>query len=157
MVHQPDLPVDFPPTDMEASEDVAERTRLRLSSTTLSRSITFMSRDSTWGGVSGDNLADVFQSWKSSDEEHQSLAQIASQAIEEQVEAGASSLVKLGEIVINEFESIISYMKKDNNHYDLKAFQENTSLLDSWRNEDFQATFPERFQIIQRQVHRRQV
>jgi hypothetical protein len=85
----PDLPVDFPLIDVEAGEDVAERTCLRLSSTTLSKSITFMSRNLTWGGVSSaDNPADVFQSWESKDEEYQNLMQIAQQAIEEQMEAG---------------------------------------------------------------------
>jgi hypothetical protein len=82
----PDLPRDFPLTDVEVDEDVTKRTRLRLSSD--AKSVTFFSRDSTWGGVSGDYPIDVFQSWESHDKEHQNLKQIAQQAIKEQIEAG---------------------------------------------------------------------
>ena len=84
----PDLPSDFPPTDIETSEDITQRTRLRLSPSTLSRSITFISCDSTWGGGDRGNAADVFRSWESGDQERQNMAQIARQTIEEQIEAG---------------------------------------------------------------------
>lgn len=87
-VETPDLPADFPPTDLETGEKVAERTRLRLSPTTLSRSVTFMSRNFTWGGTTADNSTGIFQSWESSNEERHNLVQIARRAIEEQIEAG---------------------------------------------------------------------
>jgi hypothetical protein len=84
----PDLPVDFPSIDLESSDDVRSPARRSLSSGVLSRSVTFLSRASTWGGVSEGDAKELFQGWEAIDEERVKLAEIARQAIEEQVEAG---------------------------------------------------------------------
>ena len=70
----PDLPVDFPPVDIETSDDVTRPTRRSLSSSTLSKSITFLSRSSTWGDASEDDFKELFPNWEAIDKQrHRTL------------------------------------------------------------------------------------
>ncbi len=84
----PDLPVDFPPVDIEASDVVTKLTRRSLSSSTLSKSITFLSRSSTWGDASEDDFKELFPNWEAIDKQRAKMAEIVQQAVEEQKEAG---------------------------------------------------------------------
>lgn len=87
-IEVPDLPVDFPPVDIEAGEDVKSPTYRKLSSVTLSKSVTFRSRRYTWGGTSEEDPKKLFREWEMTDEQRAKMAKTAQQAVEEQVEAG---------------------------------------------------------------------
>jgi hypothetical protein len=84
----PDLPVDFPPVEIEVYSNRKRPTRQKLSSSTLSKSVTFQSRSSVWGGVNNSDPSEMFQSWEAASEERRKLAEIALQAIKEQTDAG---------------------------------------------------------------------
>lgn len=88
----PDLPIDFPPTEVEAGiaedEAIVMRSRVGLSRSMFSRSVTFLSRHAFWGGMDKGHLKELLGNLTSVDEQLQTLSQIVRQTIEQQIEAG---------------------------------------------------------------------
>jgi len=91
-VEAPDLPIDFPPTEVEAGiaedEGIVMPSRVGLSRSMFSRSITFFSRHAFWGGIDKGHSKELLGNLTSVDEQLQTLSQIVRQTIDQQIEAG---------------------------------------------------------------------
>jgi len=89
----PGLPSDFPLVEVDASitedQHAAITSRRGLSPSEFSKSLTFVSRNATWGGVSRANPRDWLEDFQpDASELQQKLLDIMRQSVDEQVQAG---------------------------------------------------------------------
>jgi hypothetical protein len=85
----PDLPSDLPPIEVDASDDIRNRSYWSVSHQEMLGSVLIMSSDSSWGGVTNGDPVKAIQSFASGDDRQlRAELQIAREAVEEQSKAG---------------------------------------------------------------------
>jgi len=87
----PNLPVDFPLSEMMCDPSIKEKPfqRIGLSRSEFSRSVKFISRDAFWGGMVGESRENIEELLNAETSDHQAiLIEIARAAMKDQIEAG---------------------------------------------------------------------